>query len=895
MQFKIFVLLLIIQVIFSNPTKLNNDFVNAETIHNLYRLKNSFKTIEYGIQMNISKEVLEDPMENIISNTVTSILFEWVDKTDRKLQFHDDINYLKISSILLANNSEVPFNQKTDCNKETQICTINLPEKIPDLENNQFKLVFKSDSLLSTEMLGMYKSSYQNHNGEKEYFIATQFEPTYARRVFPCLDEPSFKAKFKLDITVPQSSGYVVLTNAKNKNRTFYEELPRMSTYLVAFVISKFTSTHQIISQDQTSHKVWSKPGLEEYRNFSWKIAPEIMDEFGLYLNKNYSSLGINKSDEVAIPSFGAAMENWGLITFSEDMLLYNEKENSALAKINTIKAMVHEMAHLWFGNWVTLEWWDVAFLNEGFAKYFEYFTTNDLYSEFEMDQQFVVDVLQRGLEIDENQFASALMSTCNSVSEINMKLMDGISHFKGASIIKMIRDIMGEEQFQKGLQDYVETNRNVRPSDLLVDLNKYTEKDVYFIMLDWIKLSGFPLIKVKLLNKGIIELSQTNFRTNKESSWIIPVHVKTDIDESNHLLQETIIISIKQAEWVLLKNTLGFYRVNYDDQLWSALTKALAKNKTDIDDLSKSQIVDDLFALGRTKNLPYSKIFDYMEFLNTTDNYYVWVPAFKGFDFLLKRFKEEAKIKAQIIRLIKERMPDFDLHEDESELDVIKKSLIFEWQCRTGNENAIKLAQEKFSSFLDDEQPKNDIDLREVVYCYGQKDEDDWQKLKEKYNSTSDSFARQIILKSLACGNEKQQKSLLELTTNEEMQRQEKVAVFLSVLQRNVDVALDFYIKYAIEIEKTYPPLTLPLVISSLGDALTSQSQIKKLSNIENILSETSKKLLSASLILAEKNLGWTEEVKKELVEYFGISGSPLINFNIYLIASVIFVICFF
>lgn len=98
--------------------------------------------------------------------------------------------------------------------------------------------------------------------------------------------------------------------------RTFYEELPEMSTYLVAFVVSKFTSTHQAIGQDQTSHKVWSKPGLEEYRNFSWKAAPEIMDEFGKYLNKNFSSFGINKTDEIAVPNFGAAMENWGLITF---------------------------------------------------------------------------------------------------------------------------------------------------------------------------------------------------------------------------------------------------------------------------------------------------------------------------------------------------------------------------------------------------------------------------------------------------------------------------------------------------------------------------------------------------------------------------------------------------
>ncbi|RZB39723.1 Peptidase M1 domain containing protein [Asbolus verrucosus] len=287
------------------------------------------------------------------------------------------------------------------------------------------------------DMHGFYKSTYPNEEGKTEFLATTQFEVTNARRAFPCFDEPSFKATFNLSVVYPK--GYNVIANtlqngnvnvtSENLEIVNFKTTPRMSTYLNAFVISNFTCD---TVETKLPFRVCSRAEAANERKYALDISPKLMNYLENFTGIPYNVSGIGKMDQVAIPDFSAgAMENWGLITYRESTLLWDPNESSNLYKQRVASVIAHEFAHMWFGNLVTLKWWSDVYLSEGFARYFQYFATDRIETEWEMDKQFVVEQVHSALFTDSFSASEALSSPVTTPKEISSKF-DLISYNKG-------------------------------------------------------------------------------------------------------------------------------------------------------------------------------------------------------------------------------------------------------------------------------------------------------------------------------------------------------------------------------------------------------------------------------------------------------------------------------
>ncbi|KAJ8959939.1 hypothetical protein NQ314_006142 [Rhamnusium bicolor] len=337
-------------------------------------------------------------------------------------------------------------------------------------------------------MDGFYKSTYEE-DGKKYVLVSTQFEEVATRRAFPCFDEPSFKATF--DVSISHSTDYTVLANTIIKDEgvgddgltlTQFETTPKMSTYLVAFVVSKFEARGESPGKDYI-FKVYSRPEATKFMTVPTTYGTTLIDLLSSWTGINYVDLGNRQAYQVAIPDFAAgAMENWGLITFrhsAEVDLLDEAEKTSHSAKQRIITVVAHELSHQWFGDYVTLDWWSDTWLNEGFATYFEFHIPSE--------------TLPSSVPLSVEQ------SKINTPREDSSKF-DDISYDKGGSIVRMMRYILGEQSIKDGLREYLHSNHhsNTNPSQLLSSLNQVAGGlDFVKFMENWIYQAGINCASV--------------------------------------------------------------------------------------------------------------------------------------------------------------------------------------------------------------------------------------------------------------------------------------------------------------------------------------------------------------------------------------------------------------
>ncbi|MBQ6147678.1 M1 family metallopeptidase [Candidatus Saccharibacteria bacterium] len=352
------------------------------------------------------------------------------------------------------------------------------------------------DRALNENMQGAYLSTYK-YNGKEETIVSTQFESHYAREAFPCLDEPEAKATFDLSITIPDGDD-IVLANtellSKNGQTYVFAQTPRMSTYLLAFVIGKFnsrtvTNAHGVkitsyapLNQDPSS------------LDFANKIAAASLDYYDDLFKTPYP---LKKLDQVAIPDFEAgAMENWGLVTYRESMFLV--PKTAPVATKKTVALTVsHELSHQWFGNLVTMKWWDDLWLNESFASVMEYFATDHICPDFNIWEDFFTGDCLAALRRDCLSGVQSVKQPVSDPSEIATLFDGAIVYAKGARLMLMLIRLMTPSKFFKGIKDYFEKfkYKNTVGDDLWDCLTPYTNFDVKTFMNAWISQPGYPVL----------------------------------------------------------------------------------------------------------------------------------------------------------------------------------------------------------------------------------------------------------------------------------------------------------------------------------------------------------------------------------------------------------------
>ncbi|KAF7139037.1 hypothetical protein RHSIM_Rhsim07G0175300 [Rhododendron simsii] len=644
------------------------------------------------------------------------------------------------------------------------------------------------EGTLNDKMKGFYRSTYE-HNAEKKNMAVTQFEPADARRCFPCWDEPACKATFRITLEVPTE--LVALSNmpiVEEKRdgiikTVHYEESPIMSTYLVAVVIGLFNYVEDHTS-DGIKVRVYCQVGKENQGKFALDVAVKTLDFYKKYFAEPYS---LPKLDMVAIPDFAAgAMENYGLVTYRETALLYDDKHSAASNKQRVATVVAHELAHQWFGNLVTMEWWTHLWLNEGFATWVSYLATDSLFPEWKIWTQFL-DEITEGLRLDglaeSHPIEALFLVEINHACEID-EIFDAISYRKGASLIRMLQSYLGPECFQRALASYIKqySCSNAKTDDLWAVLEEESGEPVNQLMNSWTKQKGYPVVTVKV-NDENLEFEQSQFLlsgSHGDGQWIVPMTLccgSYDV-RKNFLLQgtyesldtkELLLCSHSKGRladtgtWVKLNvDQTGFYRVKYDDELASRLRYAIETKCLSATD--RFGILDDSNALCMACQLPLASLLTFMGAYKEELEYTVLSNLISISNKIARIAADAAPellddVKLFFINLFQypaEKL-GWDPKQGESHLDAMLRGEVLTALAQFGHDVTQHEARRRFDAFLNDRHtPLLPPDTRRAAYVAVMQNvstlnRSGYESLLRIYRETDQSQEKTRILGSLA------------------------------------------------------------------------------------------------------------------------------------------------
>lgn len=588
------------------------------------RLPKYIKPINYQIKLFPNFETFEFKgkvqIKFIIDSTNTNTINT---NTIQKFALHS--KQLKISKIKINNISCDSINYELD--ESNELLIINQPN-IPKLSLNVLEISF--DGLLNDDLKGFYRSKYVR-NGVDNWIATTQFESTDARRAFPCFDEPSFKATF--DVAIKTKFNKMVLSNMNvleviSKGEyiiTKFKTTPIMSTYLLAFIIADSDMFVNVNDFNITNKKVtvYGLPEEKAKLNFSLDVAIKCLDWFENWFGIEYP---IEKMDLIGIPDFNAgAMENWGLITFRPTQLFCSENDRLD-DKISVVTTIAHEIAHQWFGNLVTMNWWNYLWLNESMATYFGWLVCHELYPHWNVWDKFMDDEYNYALELDSLESSHPIEfneSIVRSAKDID-QIFDGISYSKGSCIVRCLVKLLGDEIFRKGMQIYITNNKYKNTTsvdlwnafDIAVGNNNH---NIANLMNDWTKQTGYPLIEVtsdagcsctKLKQSKYLKIIDQINSTNQSSLWKVPITFSGSCESVSLIMNEKdqeYPLNKNDCEFIINPERVGFYRVKYNVDKISDLPFKI----NSLSETSQKQIIDDMFSLALNGYQEFNLIFD--------------------------------------------------------------------------------------------------------------------------------------------------------------------------------------------------------------------------------------------------------------------------------------------
>ena len=472
----------------------------------------------------------------------------------------------------------------------------------PNLKNGNHTIHINFSGTITDAMHGLYPC-YFTHDGVKKQLFATQFESHHAREVFPCVDEPAAKAEY--DLTLITRPGITVLGNMPVKfqeengdsRTTTFEKTPRMSSYLLAFVIGEL---HKKTARTKSGVEVnvWATPAQNENTlDFALGIATRSIDFYDEYFGVKYP---LPKSDHVALPDFSSgAMENWGLITYRESCLLADPELTPEYSRRFIATVIAHELSHQWFGNLVTMQWWNDLWLNESFANMMEYVAIDALQPDWHMWEDFATNEVTAALRRDSLDGVQSVQADVNHPDEISTLFDPAIVYAKGGRLLVMVRKLIGEEAFRAGLKSYFEkfAYKNTVGNDLWQELESASGQPIVNLMNAWISQPGLPVVSVSNSHDAAI-LSQERFFIGEhqpsDALWPIPLFANQPLDVKILNQKETTVSIEKPLQ--LNCGLSAHFITKYDE----STREYLLKNITELPTLDKICILQDATILAR-------------------------------------------------------------------------------------------------------------------------------------------------------------------------------------------------------------------------------------------------------------------------------------------------------
>jgi aminopeptidase N len=678
---------------------------------------------------------------------------------------------IQITNASLNGTPIPPSAIKLDPKEET--LTFTLASELPV---GRHTLEFNFTGKINQQGQGLYYAPYQEQGtGAKKIMLGTQFEATDARRLFPCWDEPSFRARFQLTAVVPEN--FTAVSNMPVEKETKvaggkevrFATTPPMASYLNVFCAGELDGIQT--KKGAVTHGVIATKGKAEMGRYALESSQQILDYFNDYFGVPYP---LPKLDHIAVPGgFGGAMENWGGITYYESRLLFDPETSSAETKQGIYEVIAHETAHMWFGDLVTMAWWDNLWLNEGFASWMGTKCTAKFNPDWEvwLSKNVPRDPTRRHGIGKESAMEGDARSTTHPIQQPIANeaeasgAFDDITYRKGMSFITMLESFLGEEVFRDGIRLYMTAHKlsNTTTADLWNSLSEASDKPVGEIAAAWTEQPGFPVVKVKRDSSGKITLTQERFTVHFPKAppleWKIPLTYSIAGEAaplSLLMTSKTVDLPGTWADRAVKLNVAGAgnYRVQYDEASWKLLLGELPK----LSSADRVNLLSDAWALVQANRAPLSLYLDLVEKLRTKDELAEREQIMHVFDFINRlltgepqrgQFQEYAR---SILRPSFEQVGWEPKSGEPTKTALLRGSLI-NALGELNDEQVITGCRERFEKYLSDPISLAP-DLRPHVFAVVGRyaDEATWNKLHELGLKTTSIEEKQNYYDALAC-----------------------------------------------------------------------------------------------------------------------------------------------
>lgn len=747
------------------------------------RLAEKFKPEHYELKLDLLQA------KNREFNGVVDIFGEINDEKEIALHSKD----LEIKKIIFANDIKLNFSKV-----ENDEILVNI-EKLNFKKGDKIQLKIEFSGKITDAMHGLYPCYYKENGEEKELF-ATQFESHHAREVFPCVDEPEAKATFSLEIRA--LSDLEILSNTeiieKNENGNIqqvrFAKTPKMSTYLLAFVLGDFQRVSKKTKSGVEVSVLATKVQKSELMEFPLNFAVRVLEFYEDFFGQKFP---LSKCDHIALPDFSSgAMENWGLITYRETALLAG-KNSSISSKKYVALVIAHETSHQWFGNLVTMKWWDELWLNESFATMMEYLATDALEPKWRIWEEFAVNEAVLSLRRDAIDGVQAVHVPVHHPDEISTIFDGAIVYAKGARLMNMLRKYVGNDAFRKGLQRYFEKFKyqNTIGENLWDCLSKASGKNIADFMNPWLFKSGYPSVLAEEDGEEL-KLSQKQFfiGEGKDSGRIWPILLGSNQNNLPEIMDSKDLTCKKSSDFVQLnRGNVAHFITNYSQNLFENLLEKVRNG--DLDTISHLQILQERSLLSRGGEIPSVELLRTLQSYNKETSLTVWdmISLLIG---ELKIFIDEdsessKKMKKFVGNLAQNEFEKlgFIKKTGEDEEDTQKRSSILAHMIYAENKKAISGALDIFENSPNMEDI--DSEIRSLILTVKIRFEESpelVQKMLESYKNTSNVDYRDDIMVALtSTKNIQTGKMLLEKMLENDIIRTQDILSWYVHLLRNL------------------------------------------------------------------------------------------------------------
>ncbi len=746
-----------------------------------FRLSRDIRPSNYDISFDVNLEKSTFSGKETIDLQIT--------KPTSKIILHSVDLKIKGASLLI-NYKSIGGKIKVEKNETV---TLTLPSRVKG--NVKLSLDFSGE--LNDNLLGFYRSKYVE-NGKDKYLATTQFEAHYARRAFPCFDEPECKATF--DVSIRVAKNLKAISNMPVKEElddgdtkiVKFDRTPRMSTYLLYLGVGDFEFLEDKLGD--VTIRFASVPGKSHQGKLAIDFAKKFLSYFQDYSDIPYP---LPKLDLIALPDFiVGAMENWGAITFRELYLLFDPKMTSTTVKKRMAMIIAHELWHQWSGDLVTMKWWNDLWLNESFATFMAYKAVHHFYPEWDMWEEFIRDETDRAFDDDSLRTTHPIEVEVKNPHQIE-ELFDAISYSKGGSILRMIESYLGDETFRKGVSNYLSENRynNAASEDLWNSLAKISNKPIKQVTSSWIRQSGYPIIDSRMENRSLtLRQNRFVFNHNDKTTWPIPLIIKTDNDMVIELLEkkEKKLLFDKQPKWIKLNyGQSGFYRVKYSKENLSILGDLISNNG--ISPIDRWGLQNDLFKISKNEELSIENYLDFIKSYGKEENYLVLGSIYSNLRNIYFVFSQESfwsriwpnfrnHFKSPFRRILNKL--GWEPKPDELQRDSLLRELCIRYLAFVEDSEVLHIGKEKFSDYLKGETGLHpDIKSPVFLMVAANGDEKIYEKLLALYSKSQSPEEKRLVL--LSIGQFRDPKILrkaLDFTLSPKFRVQDLPIVFSSV-----------------------------------------------------------------------------------------------------------------